>query len=103
MLAMDGKRILYRRKLCIPRNAIYIELNMAQDSRSNGHLKFAKTIVRINNFHGSHKLRYMKKYIDGCIICQKYKQSEQKKLWEPVSSKYHRESRVYWPLNSSFI
>ena len=85
MFTMEGKKLLYRKKLCVPRKSISTVMHMAHDSKISGHFKFAKTMARLDNFHWRHKARDVKKYIDGCIVCQQYKDSNQKKLSEPVS------------------
>ena len=85
MFTMEGKKLLYRKKLCVPRKSISTVMHMAHDSKISGHFKTAKTMARLDNFHWRHKARDVKKYIDGCIVCQQYKDSNQKKLSEPVS------------------
>lgn len=80
-----GKRLLYMNKVCVPRKCVSTILDIAHDSRISGHFKFAKTMSRLSNFHWRHKTRDVKKYVDGCLRCQQFKDSNQKKLTEPMS------------------
>ena len=80
-----NKKLLYNRKLCVPRSSISKVLQIAHDSKISGHFKYAKTLARLDNFYWKHKARDVKKYVDGCVICQQYKDRNQKKLSEPVS------------------
>lgn len=57
---------------------------MAHECRSCGNYMFAKTLESLDNFHWSHKARDVKTYIDGCVVCKKYKESDRKTLSEPM-------------------
>lgn len=85
MFKWDGKRLLYGRKLCVPRRSVANILHMAHDSKLSGHFKFAKTMARLGNFHWRHKARDVRNYVDGCVVCQQYKDSNQKKITDPTS------------------
>ena len=61
MFRKDGKKLLYNGKLCVPRKLIPAILELAHDSKSSGHFKFAKTMSGLENFHWRHKSRYVKK------------------------------------------
>ncbi len=82
---VDGKRLFYNGKLCVPRKSVSTIMQIAHDSKVGGHFKFAKTMSRLSNFHWKNKSRDVKKYVDGCITCQQYKDSNQKKLTSPTS------------------
>jgi len=85
MFRLDGKRLLYNGKVCVPRRCVATVLGIAHDARVGGHFKFAKTLSRLANFHWRHKARDVKNYVSGCLTCQQYKDSNQKKLTEPAS------------------
>ena len=85
MFTYDGKRLKYQGKICVPRKNVSGILDIAHDSKLGGHFKFAKTMSRLSNFHWRHKARDIKKYVDGCMKCQQYKDSNQKKLTDPMS------------------
>jgi len=82
---LKDRKLFYNGKLCVPRKSVSTILQIAHDSRVGGHFKFAKTMSRLSNFHWKHKSRDVKKYVDGCIECQQYKDSNQKKLTSPTS------------------
>lgn len=75
---------MFNRKLCVPRKSVSTILHMAYDSKLSVKYKFAKTLDRLNNFHWRQKDRDVKRYVDGCIICQQYRDRNQKKLTHPV-------------------
>jgi len=85
MFKMNGVKLLYNGKLCVPRKSVASVLQIAHDSRLGGHFKFAKTMSRLSNFHWRHKSRDVKAYVAGCLTCQQYKDSNQRKLNDPVS------------------
>ena len=82
---LDGKRLFYNGKFCVPRKSVSTIMQIAHDSKVGGHFKFAKTMSRLSNFHWKNKSRDVKKYVAGCITCQQYKDSNQKKLTSPTS------------------
>jgi len=81
----NGSKLLYNGKVCVPRKSISTILNIAHDSKLGGHFKFAKTMSRLSNFHWRHKSRDVKKYVNGCIVCQQFQVTNQKKLNAPTS------------------
>lgn len=85
LFQLDGKKLLYNRKICVPRKAIPKVLQVAHDSKTAGHFKFAKTMSRLTNFHWRHKSRDVRNYINGCLKCQQYKDSNQQKMTDPTS------------------
>jgi len=85
MFKKEGQKLLYTGRLCVPRKSVSRILDLAHDCKTSGHFKFAKTMSRLENFHWRHKSRDVKNYIDGCIVCQQYKDSNQKKLTDPSS------------------
>ena len=47
----DCKRLLSNGKVCVSRRNVSTILVIAQDSKVGGHLKFAKTLSLLSNFH----------------------------------------------------
>ena len=85
LFKFEGKKLLYMNKVCVPRKCVSTVLGIAHDSRLAGHFKFAKTMSRLSNFHWRHKARDVKRYVDGCLVCQQFRDSNQKKLTDPMS------------------
>lgn len=85
MFKLEDDKLLCNGKLCVPRKSVSTILQMAHDSRVGGHFKFAKTMSRLINFHWRHKSRDVKKYVAGCLTCQQYKDTNQRKLNDPMS------------------
>ena len=85
MFTMEGVKLLYNGKVCVPRKSVSTILHIAHDSRVGGHFKFAKTMSRLSNFHWRHKTRDVKMYVAGCLTCQQYKDTNQQKLNDPMS------------------
>ena len=81
----DGERLLYNGKLCIPRKSVSDVLPLAHDSEISSHFKFAKKLSRLSNFHWRHKSRDVRKYVEGCMRCQQFKDSNQRKLTDSES------------------
>lgn len=65
------------------RNFVSTTLGIGHDSIVGGHFKFAKNLSRLNNYHWRHETRDVKKYFDGCLKCQYYKESSQQKISGP--------------------
>jgi len=80
----DGKRLIYEEKLCIPRRCVANVLQLAHDSKIAGHFGFAKTMSRLEKYHWKHKSRDVKKYVQGCMVCQQKKDHGGPKLTEPT-------------------
>eukprot|EP00737_Agarophyton_chilense_P003919 gb/GEZJ01004734.1/.p1 GENE.gb/GEZJ01004734.1/~~gb/GEZJ01004734.1/.p1 ORF type:complete len:294 (-),score=32.76 gb/GEZJ01004734.1/:75-956(-) len=85
MFSQDGLKLKYAGKLCVPRNSVSNVLQLAHDSKISGHFGFSKTLSRLDNYYWKHKSRDVKSYVQGCLKCQQYKDSRQKKLTEPSS------------------
>ena len=85
MLKNDGERLYYNVKLCIPCKSVSDVLQLAHDSKISGHFKFAETLSRLSKFHWRHKSRDVRKYVEGCMKCQQFNESNQKKLTDPES------------------
>lgn len=68
---MNGKKILYNGNLRLPGTSVSKILGLAHHSKVSGHLKFAKTMSRITNFHWRHRTRDVNNYVDGCLKGQK--------------------------------
>ena len=85
MFSRNGQKLLYNGKVCVPRRSVSSVLQLAHDSKISGHFKFLKTLSRLEKFHWRHKTRDVRKYVDGCMKCQQYRDSNQKKLTDPMS------------------
>lgn len=85
MFRLDGKKLYYNQKLCVPRRSVSCIMQLAHDSKISGHFAFAKTLSRLANYHWRHKTRDVRNYVQGCIMCQQAKDSNKKKLTEPSS------------------
>lgn len=80
-----GKSLLCSLKLCVSQKSAVDILHMVHDSKLWGYFKFANTMARLGHFHWRHKARNVKNYVDGCIVCQQYKDSNQKKITDHIS------------------
>ena len=85
MFKRDGSKLLYHGNLCVPRKSVSNVLQIAHDAKISGHFGFSKTLSRLDSYHWKHKSRDVKNYVRGCLRCQQYKYSRQKKLTEPSS------------------
>jgi len=85
MFEYKDKRLTYNGKICVPRKCVSTILGIAHDSQLGGHFKLTKTLSRLTNFHWRHKTRDVKRYVAGCLKCQQFKDSNQKKLTDPMS------------------
>ena len=85
MFEYRDKKLKYNGKVCVPRKCVSTILGIAHDSRLSGHFKLTKTLSRLSNFHWRHKTRDVRKYVAGCLKCQQFKDSNQKKLTDPMS------------------
>lgn len=85
MFRMEDGKLLYNGMLCVPRKSVSTILQIAHDARVGGHFKYAKTMSRLTNFHWRHKSRDVRKYVAGCFTCQQYKDTNQRKLNDPMS------------------
>ena len=86
---------------CIPRKPVSDVLHLAHDSKISGHFKFAKTRSRLSNFLWRHKSRDVRKYVEGCMKCQQFKDSNQKNLTHPES--LERPERRWGSISADFI
>ena len=85
MFHRDGRKLLYQGKLCVPRKAVRDVLHLAHDAKVAGHFGYFKTLSRLGNFYWKHKSRDVKKYVQGCTICQQKKDHQGKKFGESTS------------------
>lgn len=85
MFHRDGSKLLYEGKLCIPRKSVRDLLHMAHDAKIAGHFGYFKTLSRLRNVYWKHKSRDVKKYVQGCTICQQKKDHQGKKFGDPSS------------------
>ena len=82
--AKDDWRLLYKGKLCVPSHCRRQVLEMAHDSKVGGHFAFTKTLARLAEFHWKHKAKEVKRYCDGCSICQQQKDYQGPALNDPT-------------------
>lgn len=68
----------FEENFCVPRQNIREVLWLAHDSPSGGHSGFSKTLSRFDKFHLNKTFSDIKRYCDGCTICQQSKDSRQK-------------------------
>ncbi len=98
---LDGNKLLYQGKLCVPRKAISTVMQLAHDAKTAGHFGYLKTLSRLKNYHWKHKARDVKKYVQGCLVCQQKKDYLGKKLTDPTSLEVPE--RRWGSLASDFI
>ena len=98
---LDGKRLLYNGKVCVPRKAVSSVLQLAHDSKVAGHFGFSKTLSRLKNFHWKHKHNDVLNYVKGCITCQQKKDHQGKRLTDPSSLEVPQ--RRWGSLSTDFI
>ena len=97
----DNKKMYYHGLLCVRRKSVSILLQMAHDSKISGNFALVKTLSRLKRYHWRHKMLDVRNYIRGCIRCQQYKDSNQKKLSEPTS--LEMQERRWGSLGKDFI
>ena len=85
MFTYYEKKLKYKGMICVPRKCVSTVLDIAHDSRLGGHFKLTKTLSRLTKFYWRHKVRDVKRYVAGCLRCQQFKDSNQKKLTDPMS------------------
>lgn len=77
--------LLYESKICVPRKAIPELLNLGHDAKTSGHFGFKKTLGRMDKYHWKHKTRDVRKYCEGCMICQQHKDHNGQPLNDPTA------------------
>ena len=97
----ENKTLYYHGLLCVPRKSVSNLLQMAHDSKISGSFALGKTLSRLKRYHWRHKVRDVRNYIRGCIRCQQYKDSTQKKFSEPAS--LEMPERRWGSLGTDFI
>lgn len=75
--------LYYQNKKCVPRKVIRNILYQAHDSKTGGHFSVTKTLSRLEHFHWKTKTRDVKRYCDGCHVCQQSKDSRVKPFGVP--------------------
>lgn len=85
MFKQHVSRLFYNGKLCGTRRAVCEVLQMAHDSKVGGYFKFSKTLSCLSNFQWKHKSRHVRKYYEGFLAFQQYKNSSQSKLMNQMS------------------
>lgn len=48
MLAIDGRKLLYGKKLYAPRKSVSILMQIGHESKIGGHFKFSKTVESLD-------------------------------------------------------
>ncbi len=56
----EEDKLLYERKLCVPRKSISTFMQLAYDAKTSAHFGYLKTISRLKNYHWKHKSRDVK-------------------------------------------
>ena len=82
---LDGNKLIYEGKICVPRKSVKSILHMAHDCKIAGHFGYYKTLSRLKSFYWKHKARDVRNYVQGCLTCQQKKDSREKKLGDPTS------------------
>lgn len=92
---------LYKKLFCVPRSYVRQMLHLAHDLKVSGHFAFAKTLVRLDGFHWKGRLRDFKKCWAVCLLCQRNKDKNQKKMTvpQPLEVSAHR----WGSISSDFI
>lgn len=85
MFEERDRLLLYDQKICVPRTRVADIMELAHDISIAGHFGFSKTLGRLNQYHWKNKTRDVRRYCDGCTVCQQNKDSNQKKLTNPTS------------------
>ena len=98
---LDGRKLIYEGKLCVPRKSVSRILQLSHDAKTSGHFGYLKTLSRLKNFHWKHKTRDVKNYVQGCLVCQQKKDYFGKKLTDPTSLEVPE--RRWGSLASDFI
>lgn len=75
--------LYYRDRICVPRKCVRELLQLVHDCKVAGHFGFAKTLARLSGYHWRHKSRDVKRYCDGCVVCQQNKDGNQKRFNSP--------------------
>lgn len=75
--------------------------HIGHHSRHIRRFKFARTVSRLSNFHCKHKSRYVNQYVAGCLRCQQLKDTNERKLNDPMSLEISE--RRWGSLSSDFI
>ena len=101
MFKKDCGRIYCNGNLCILRKSMSEVLQLAHDFNISGHFKFAKTLSRLSNFRWRHKSRDVRKYVQGCMKFQQFKDSNQKKSTDPESLELPK--RIWGSISTEFI
>lgn len=66
-------------KVFDPQRKVSIMFSLVHGTKHSGHFKFAKIVFIMRNFHWRHRTINVKIHADCCIVCQQYKDSNQKK------------------------
>lgn len=75
---LEDEKLFYSEKLCVPRKNVRDMLELAHDCLVSGHQGYEKTVERLRNFHWKHKYSDVKRYCQGCLKCQQFKDSRTK-------------------------
>lgn len=87
MFKLHGSRLFCSGRRCVPSMSVSDVLKIAHDSKVGGHLKIAKTLSRLSQFHWKNNRRDFRKYCESFLTFQQYKDSNQSKLTDPMSLK----------------
>lgn len=81
---LQNGKVLYKGRLCVLRRNVGDVLLLAQDESPSGIFGLRKTLTRIEKFHWQYESMEVKRYCDGCLTCQKNRDSRSERLGEPT-------------------
>lgn len=80
---LENELLKFNGRLCVPRKNVRDILHMAHDQKLSGHFGFMRTLSDLSNYHWKYKFRDVRRYCDGCQICQQNKDFRTKPLGIP--------------------
>lgn len=78
MFNLQNKRVIHNGEMCVLRKSFSNILQMAHDSKLIECFEFGKTMSMWSSIHWRYKSRDVMEYMDGCIMCHKFKDSNQR-------------------------
>lgn len=78
-------KLMYEERVCVPRKAVRELIELAHEGQLAGHFGFTKTLGRLSNYHWKHKARDVRKFCEGCSVCQQQKDHAGEVLNDPTA------------------
>lgn len=78
-------KVMYKGRACVPRKAVRELIELAHEGRLVGHFKCTNTLGRLSNYHWKHKSRNVRKFCEGCSVCQQQKDHAGEVLNDPTA------------------